>query len=770
MRDRLRQLDHRPDYHAPATPPIGDYGDVGRPMWDPGHEDGWKAVRSVWRRKGLVLAVLAASVVAAVGGTALIAPRYSAEARILVGIPDPHVANIESVLRGVAPNSDTMQSEAYVVASRQIARQVAERLALDKVPEFNPALRHEDPGILSVLAQGWRETVGALRGQPNPETAAGSTNEGAVSLPEEEDGVQREWDAIVATLLDHVEAVQLNRSHVLSIVVWSEDPVLAARIANGFGTIYVEQNLVRKQRAVNSANTWLQGRITELQGNVQRSERAVEEFRRENGLYETKSDTIVAQQLAALNRDLVAAENAKADAAVRLAQASAQVGQSSSIDSLPAVLQSPLMLNLRGRQAELERQAAELSSTYTSKHPRMRDIRAQIRDLKQKIDGVTKRVVTGLRHEARMAEESYNRVAARMEELKSRMGVSNEKSVKLRELEREAQANRSMLDTLLLRSKETVDQQGIQTANTEVISRASVPFGPSFPPTAVILVLSVLVGGGLGVLLAIALENFDQTFRTGEEVEDYVGLPVLSLVPTMKSRRRAPDYVVKEPYSPFANSLRMLATKLLLESGSARTARLIMFTSALPGEGKSQISSSLAQVLGLEGLRVAVLDLDWRQPSLQKLFGQPPGPGIADVLHGRSKPEDVVHRDRKTGVDAYFAGSNDVIRGNPASLERLRTLLAVFAKRYDVVILDTPPAAVSPEVLHLARLVERTIFVVRWAATPRRMVANEIKNFLRTGGAVAGIVLSQVNARQYSQYGDAGAAYLQHRYLAQTAT
>ncbi len=747
-----------------------DYGDSARPMWESGHEDGWKAVRSIWRRKGLVLAVLAVSVVAAVGGMSLIAPRYSAEARVLIGIPDPHVANIQSVLRGVVPNADTMQSEAYVIASRQMARQVAERLALDKVPEFNPALRQEDPGMVAEFSQWWRTTVSSLRRQFDKNDGIALSAERGTMMSEEENGAQREWDAIVATVLDHVEVTQLNRSHVLGVSVWSENPVLAARIANSFGTVYVEQNLVRKQRAINSANTWLQGRISELQANVQRSERAAEEFRRENGLYETKSDTIIAQQLAALNRDLVAAENAKADAAVRLAQASAQIGQSGSIDSLPAVLQSPLMLNLRGRQADLERQAAELSSTYTSKHPRMRDIRAQIRDLKGKIDGVTKRIVTGLRHEARMAEESYDRVAARMETLKNRMGVSNEKSVKLRELEREAQANRSMLDTLLLRSKETVDQQGIQTANTEIISRASVPFGPSFPPTTVILVLSLLGGGGVGILLAIALENFDQTFRTGEEVEDYVGLPVLSLVPTMKSRRRAPEYVIKEPHSPFTNSLRMLATKLLLESGSARMARLIMFTSALPGEGKSQISSSLAQVLGLEGLRVAVLDLDWRQPSVHKLFGRPLGPGVADILHGRAKPEDVVHRDRKTGVDVFFAGSNDVIRGNPASLERLRTLLSVFSKRYDVVILDTPPAIVSPEVLHLARLVERTIFVVRWAATPRRMVANEIKNFLRTGGAVAGIVLSQVNVRQYSQYGDAGAAYLQHRYLAQNAT
>lgn len=766
MSDPSHQLDRRPL----AAVSMSDYGDVARPMWESGHEDGWKAVRSIWRRKGLVLAALAVSVVVAVGGMSLIAPRYSAEARVLIGIPDPHVANIQSVLRGIMPNSDTMQSEAYVVASRQMARQVAERLALDKVPEFNPALKQEDPGIFTEVSQWWRTTMGSLRRQFDKNDGTAPSTERGTTMSEEESGAQREWDAIVATVLDHVEVTQLNRSHVLGISVWSEDPVLAARIANSFGTVYVEQNLVRKQRAINSANTWLQGRISELQANVQRSERAAEEFRRENGLYETKSDTIIAQQLAALNRDLVAAENAKADAAVRLAQASAQIGQSGSIDSLPAVLQSPLMLNLRGRQADLERQAVELSSTYTSKHPRMRDIRAQIRDLKGKIDGVTKRIVTGLRHEARMAEESYDRVAARMEELKNRMGVSNEKSVKLRELEREAQANRSMLDTLLLRSKETVDQQGIQTANTEIISRASVPFGPSFPPTTVILVLSLLVGGGVGILLAIALENFDQTFRTGEEVEDYVGLPVLSLVPTMKSRRRAPEYVVKEPHSPFTNSLRMLATKLLLESGSARMARLIMFTSALPGEGKSQISSSLAQVLGLEGLRVAVLDLDWRQPSLHKLFGRPLGPGVADILHGRAKPEDVVHRDRKTGVDVFFAGSDDVIRGNPASLERLRTLLSAFSKRYDVVILDTPPAVVSPEVLHLARLVERTIFVVRWAVTPRRMVANEIKNFLRTGGAVAGIVLSQVNVRQYSQYGDAGAAYLQHRYLAQNAT
>jgi len=755
----------------PETPWKPPYYDGGVPPPGLVQEDGWDVVRKIWRRKWLVAGVTFAFILVGAAAAALITPRYAAEVRVLIGIPDPHVANIEAVLKNILPNTETTQSEAYVISSREVAKKVAYRLALDESPEFNPALQPKD---------GWRQTLspsrlfGKLVGLIAPkhtdatpaDDAHGSAIGGAPMTKE-----QRLWERIETRLLSRVEVTPLNRSHVLGISVESEEPVTAARVANTFADVYIEQQLTRKQRATDRANAWLQTRITELQQNAQQSERAVETYRRVNGLYETKSDTVIAQQLAALNAELVAAENAKAEAEVRLAQATLGLENPTNAESLPSVLQSPLIANLRGQQAALESQAAELSSTYTSKHPRVRDIQAQIGEIRGKIRGEIEKVVRGLRHEARMADDRFKRITARMEQIKGQMGQSNEKTVRLRELEREAEANRSMLQALLQRSKETVDQSEIQTPNAEIISHATVPLSPSFPPVTLMIVLSALVGLGAGTLLALLLENLDRTFRTAEEVEEYTGLPSLALVPILRGRHKGPEHVVQKPYSTFTGSLRMLNARLSLGSENVVTpGGVMMFTSALPGEGKTRISSAFAQLMATEGQRVILLDLDWKRPSLHRMFNQPLGAGLADLLNGDITPEQAVYQDPSSGTHVMFAGNVGRFPGYAAWIERLRMLLYTLSRHYDLVVLDTSPALVAPEVLHLARLVDKTILVVKWASTPRRVVSGEIRNLYGVGGRIAGVVLSQVNPRRYRKYGYDDAGYLNPRHLVHTAS
>jgi Mrp family chromosome partitioning ATPase len=323
-----------------------------------------------------------------------------------------------------------------------------------------------------------------------------------------------------------------------------------------------------------------------------------------------------------------------------------------------------------------------------------------------------------------------------------------------------------MLETLLLRSKETVSQQDIAVPTADIISRANVPFGPSFPPKALIIVIAALIGTGAGVLIALLLENLDQTFRTGDEVEEYIGLPPLALVPAVKRRRPTPiEHVARKPYSTFTNSLRMFAARLTLGSSDGKMPKTMLFTSALPSEGKSRISTSFAQMLALDGQRVILLDLDWKKPGLHRMFKQSRGFGIADLLHGDITPEEAVYRDPLSGAHIMFAGNVGRLHGNTAWLERLRLLLQTLSRHYDVVILDSSPATVAPEVLYLARLVEHTIFVVKWASTPRRAVAGEIRNLLRVGARIDGIVLSQVDPKRYHKYGYDEEDGLRHRYL-----
>src|SRR3546814_1334534 len=142
------------------------------------------------------------------------------------------------------------------------------------------------------------------------------------------------------------------------------------------------------------------------------------------------------------------------------------------------------------------------------------------------------------------------------------------------------------------------------TSDATVISRAGVPLGPSFPPTFLIVVLAAAVGFVASVLIALLLENLDQTFRTGEEIEEYTGLPALALLPRLDKKQRRIGHVVRNPYSSFTEGLRMMGAKMSLGDGATEMPGMVMFTSALPAEGKSFTSSAFAQLRALQGRRV----------------------------------------------------------------------------------------------------------------------------------------------------------------------
>ncbi|MEX2643897.1 MAG: polysaccharide biosynthesis tyrosine autokinase [Acetobacterales bacterium] len=738
--------------------------------------DGWDSIRKVWRRKWLVAGVAAGFAVLAGVSAATMTPHYTTEARILLGVQDPNVIKMEQVLEGFVPSNGAVRSEAYVIESRQMARQVAYRLALDQSPMYNPELRPE-PGWTDKLSLSYaKEQVKSLIMAGLSFVGLDMSEErvptGLEMTPEELAAAEKEelWTNIESKLLSQITVEPLNRSNVLSLTVEATDPQVAARIANSFANIYVEQKLSSRRAATGRANDWLQTRIDELRGEVRESERAVEEYRQRHDLYATKSDTVIGQQLAALNAELARTEGELSAARARLSQAETQEGNGGNADSLPAVLQSPLIRQLRGQQSELESEAADLSANYTDRHPRIRNIRAQIADVTSKINAEIDRTIDGLRNEVQIASNQFQSVRNRMDELKAEMGVANTESVELRRLERDAEANRSLLESLLQRSKETMSQSSLLTSNADVLSNAAVPRWPSFPPTNLILLLGTMVGIGLGVLIALVLEKLDQTFRTSDEIEEFTGLPTLALIPILRrlgSGRM--DHVLRNPHSVYANSLRMLATFLSSDSDIRSLSGLVVFTSAVAAEGKSHTSCSFAQLLASEGRKVILLDLDWRQPTQHRLFGERRRAGVIELLSGKGSPEDIVHHDKASGVDVLFAGDTRLMQGRTVPLERLQLLLHTLSQHYDVIVVDTSPTMLTPEVMYLARIADHFVMNVKWGQTTRRAVTTEIKNILRSGGRVSGVALSHVDLDRYTKYSYADGGYLRHGYLVQDA-
>jgi capsular exopolysaccharide synthesis family protein len=232
----------------------------------------------------------------------------------------------------------------------------------------------------------------------------------------------------------------------------------------------------------------------------------------------------------------------------------------------------------------------------------------------------------------------------------------------------------------------------------------------------------------------------------------------LGMVPALAGIRRAignsrpENEVMDRPLSAYTEAIRSIHTNLMLADVDHRP-RVVLVTSALPGEGKSTMAMSLAQTVARSGQRVVVVDGDLRRPSLHRLAGIAQKPGLIEWLLGRNAAEEVVYSAGPGGVDVIPAGSPLQLPPNLLSSDRFRLLLHGLTERYDMVILDSAPVLAVSDTRVLAALAERTLFVVRWASTSRKVAASALHQLFEAGANVAGVALTAVDVKAHAKDG-----------------
>lgn len=705
-----------------------------------------ETLRRLWRQRRIVLAC-AFVFAAATTAVALSLPsRYVAEARVLVGIQGPRAFNIEAAVNDVSPDAERVQNEGFILQSRILAKHVIERLRLRENPEFNPPPRQPaawtrvlDPA--RYLPDDWMEWLDERRPKPAP------------TAPDPAAAAVAAENRIIDILLSRVDVSTLGRSHVLSVRAESENPATAASLANVLAEVYLETQRQEKIASMGRVEQFLMNRITELREQVRRSDEAVEDYRREHGLYKSASSgSVTAQQLSELNTQLLAAQTAKVEAEARLREARELTRGGQDHDSVPDVLRSPLIASLKQAQAAAERKAAELSASYGERHPMMRSARADAANIAARVRAEIAKTIDGLAREARQTAARYESLNQNFERLKKTMGTVNNASIQLEALERDAAVNRSLLEAMLQRAKQAIGIEDFQQANAKLVSPASPPVAPSYPPKMLIVFVGTLAGLMAGAAIALLREGSDRTFRRADQVVSTTGLPVMSVVPHLAGRTPAPVHVLRQPVSAFSEALRRLHIGLEL-SEAAESPRTVLFSSAAPAEGKSVMVASLGRLMASNGKRVLLIDCDWRCPRLHQTFRCSNRVGLANVLGDKDTVlTDAIHHDTLSGVDVMPAGNWNPRQSHLISSDRMRHMLAALEPDYDSIILDTPPVLVGAEVLALSRLVSKVVFVVRWGHTRREAVLEAIKQIFEAQGDVAGVVLSRVVAKQYRQY------------------
>jgi succinoglycan biosynthesis transport protein ExoP len=707
-------------------------------------------LQKIWRRRRIIFGTVLGLTVLASLVTWQLTPIYTSTALVMIEPRRTQVVDITQVLSGLPADLETVNSEIQVIESRHMARRVVEKMKLELDPEFNPLLRQ--PTLVTTALEG----VGSLLRRAGGSQASS------------EEKAERERSSVVDALRGRIKVTGRANSRVIDVSVGSESPLKARAILQTLTDLYLVDQLDVKFEATQRAAAWLNERLGEVTRKVEISEKAVEDFRRENGLIRGKDDVnLSTAQITELSTQLVVARTKVAEAEARLKQVEAVARSGRGTDSVGEVLSSPLIQALRQQESVVLRKQAELSTKYGPKHPQLINVNAELADLRQKITIEVRNVISNLRTELEVAKAREASLTRDLTDMERRVGGLNEKEVQLRALEREATANRTLLNTFLQRFKETSGQEGIQAPDARIISAASLPVAPSFPNVLLIMSLTMVGSLILGVGLVFAIEQLDSGFRSMDQVEREMGVPALGMIPLLdpaKSGGLPPEqYCLEKPVSAYAESIRNLYVSLSL-SDVDKPPKLVLITSSVPEEGKSAVSLSLSRVVARSGQKVVLIDCDLRRPAIHSRLNLPAKPGLVELLAHRAQFKDIVRIDKDSGAHIIPAGE---LAPNPTDLlasEQMQKLLIDLAKVYDFVVLDCSPVLAVTDARVLARRVDKVVYVVQWEQSRRETAIFGLKQLQDAGGSIAGVLLTKVNVKKHAGYSYADSGYYHGRY------
>ena len=725
-------------------------------------------LRTIWHRKALIIAVVFIICSLTTLWLLQVVPLYVATSAVAVETRRETVVKIESVLQGVNPDYYTNETEAAIIGSRATATKVVDQLGLVNNPLFNPDLAPRKVSLFGRLFEAL--DPGASLASLTPEWIAYLMNQIAPAAPEPAvatvappDPKQLLRERVVDRFLAAEKITPGERSRVITISFTSEDPGMAALAANALASTYIQQSVNAKYDATARASDWLNDRVAEMRRRVEESSQAVDAYRREIGIVDLQNQsTLLSQQLAELNGKLTTARSERAEAEARYQQVERLLNQPGGITSAAAVLQSPLIQKLREQEAQVVREIADLKTQVKDDHPQMILKRSELADLDDKIGKEVAKIGLSLKNELEITRIREQTLVSEVGDLQRKLESQNQAEVKLHALESEANANKQLYDTMLSRFKETgVEEQGPQQADARLISPAARPLSPAYPRKTLILALAFGASTLLGILLVLIIEHLDNGFRTLEQVEAMTGIPGLGMLPRptgWRARGLLPsDYMLTMPNSSYGEAIRTIRTGLLL-SNIETPPKMVLVTSSLPGEGKSETAVSLARAAAKAGQRTLIIDCDLRHPTLHVKLGVANGSGLVGAVSGITKLEDVIEIDERSGCHYIAAGAGVPSPTDFLGSDPMRRILVRVREVYDLIVLDTPPVLVVSDALVLLRQVDKTLFVARWGKTARDAAIGALRTIIEAGADVAGVVLNQVNLQKQARYryGNAG--------------
>ena len=696
-------------------------------------------LRILQRRKILILVPLLVGLACAWIIFDQLTPRYEAQTAIVPNLRTNKVVEMNDVISDLPREQATIRTEMDVLQSRSIAQSVAERLDLAHRPAFLRAHLAAAPfGAALTEVKNSVTTWLAGLGLTSPWPATPAENNEAA--------------AVIDAVRDGVSVTNDGQSYTLNVRFISPNAQLAAEIANAYADAYLSHQVDVKLAATREAHRWLSGRIDELGGRLRAADLAMDDFRRKIGIVDEQGQSASSLAVNSLNQEIIAAEARQREVDARM-QTLRDAVRSGHADAAPAILASNVIASLKQQLADVRGRQAVVEGEFGQMHPQFLGLRRDRGVIEGEIATEVNRVVQSVNREAQAAASQVASLRTALTDAKARMDESVGLELQMRQREREVAADRELHKNYLLRMKQLDEQEQLQMADATVISRAAVPSIPSYPSRNALLLLGLFCGGSVGAALAFMRERLDESLYSAQEIEQLTGLPVLGLLPSLPRGRRGEQQLLKRPHSAFAEALR--ATGLAVSFANhqqSQTPRVIVVTSALPGEGKTTFCGAMTRQFALEGRRALLINADFRRPRSTIATSETARFDLIDLLRGSCTLEEVVRTDGETGADylGVRAGMD-----NPLYLlesAAMGDLLARARQLYDIVIVDTPPVTLVSDAVLLARAADACLFFVRWGSTPRGTMLQGLRLLALCHTRVTGIVLSRVDQGKYEGY------------------
>ena len=616
------------------------------------------------------------------------------------------------------------ETQIGIIRSRALITNVVNKLELDKKPEFIST----KVSLIDLIKQKLK-----LSSAAKPEVA----------------DVKQ---AIVELLIESIEIESRNNSNLLNISYQSTNPNLAAKITNTLAQEYIDSVEENLREATETSEAWLLARLEVVNDDLKAAEQALQEFKeRENIIGSSEqNDGFATQEVDIITGRLLEARQERLSSESLYQQIIAIERRNGDLQGIAAIQADSIVQNIRTELVQLERRRSELSERYGPQHRRMIELDSQIRATNENLNAQVQRVVAAIKSQYEIAKDSESFLKNSLGQSTNKVQSLGRKQYNLLSLEQDVRTQRDVYQAFLKRLNERRATGVSVNENVRITDPAIPPSKPINSKSTVFVLILTFLTAMFGFGIAILREFFDNTISNDQDVKVKLSETSLGSVPVIDERTGDDYHVAYQHFlqnktSQFSESVRTVRSSLMLSSIDAKKRR-ILFTSTVPGEGKTSMSISTALAFG-QVQKTLLIDCDLRRPSLDELISEKferRSYGLSDLCSGAAEASQCIHQIGDSKVDLLPAGT---ITPNPQELfcsTKFTNVLNKLNEVYDVIILDSPPCAGISDALLLSTHVDQVAYVVKANETPVAKIRAGLTSLNNSNSPLAGVVVNLV--------------------------